>query len=59
MTTDIEDVIEAAQRHGVDSDPGHEVGDLQNVLRAAWELMTEEQRLLLITSNTVQIVLEG
>lgn len=41
---DIEAYIDAAKNHGADSDPDHEVGDLQDYLRAMWSLLTEEQR---------------
>lgn len=41
----LEVLIEAAKQHGEDSEPDHEVGDLQDFLRAMWELLTPEQRL--------------
>ena len=41
---DIEDVLDAAQRHGEASEPDMEVGDLQVVLRHAWTLLSEEQQ---------------
>ncbi len=44
LLTDIEVVIAAAEQHGQDDDPDHEVGDLQAALRLAWELFTPEQR---------------
>lgn len=38
----LETFIEAAHAHGMNSDePDHEVGDLQELLRAAWELLSE------------------
>ncbi len=40
----IEDVLAAAKAHGQISEPDHEVGDLQDVLRACWGIMTPEQR---------------
>jgi hypothetical protein len=36
-------IITKAQQHGEDSDPDHEVGDLQDSLRAALSLMTSNQ----------------
>lgn len=42
---DVETYIEAATYHGECSDPEHEVGDLQDYLRRAWELMSAEQRM--------------
>jgi hypothetical protein len=31
--------------HGEDSEGDHEVGALQDLFRAAWDLMTEEQKI--------------
>jgi len=41
---DIEHYIRAAEQHGIDDDPDHEVGDLQDHLRDMWNLLTPEQR---------------
>ena len=41
---DVEFYIEAAQQHGEDSEPDHEVGDLQDFLRAMWAVLSVEQR---------------
>ena len=41
---DIETYINAAFLHGSDSKPEHELGDLQDLLRLAWSLMTPDQR---------------
>lgn len=43
-TTSIEAYLDAAKTHGEDSEPDHEVGDLQQYLRAAWAIMTPEQQ---------------
>lgn len=41
----VEDIIQAAQQHGEESEPDHEVGDLQDALRLAWiKLSPEAQR---------------
>lgn len=56
--SDIETYIEAARQHGEDDDPGHEVGDLQDMLRAAWELMAPEQKQALIRSPACQLCLQ-
>jgi hypothetical protein len=37
--------LDAAQQHGEDSEPDHEVGDLQDLLRTMWSLLTPEQLL--------------
>lgn len=42
----IETFIKAAEEHGCNSDPDHEVGDLQSFLRAAWALMSADQKRL-------------
>jgi hypothetical protein len=45
MTTpDIEVVLEAAKLHGEDSDPDHEVGDLQDFARLCWKRLTPDQK---------------
>lgn len=49
--TNIEDLIHAARQHGLEDDPDHEVGDLQDILRAAWEIMTPDQRTALMQSG--------
>jgi hypothetical protein len=41
---DIEQLIDAARAHGEDSEADHEVGDLQEVLRACWSQMTHAAR---------------
>lgn len=49
----LEIYIDAAKQHGEDSEPVHEVGDLQSFLRSAWELFTPEQKLVFATRSTV------
>jgi hypothetical protein len=44
MSKTIDDILRSAEQHDIDSEPDHEVGDLQNALRIAWEEMTSEQR---------------
>jgi len=36
----VEKLIVAADNHGEDDDPDHTVGDLQGLLRRAWEIMS-------------------
>lgn len=38
------EVFVAARRHGRASDPDHEVGDLQDALRIAWQMLTPAER---------------
>lgn len=42
--TGIEDMIDDAARHGRDSDPDHEVGDLQALVRVLWGALTPAAR---------------
>jgi hypothetical protein len=40
----LEKLLEAAAAHGKRSEPDHEVGDLQDILRSCWQLLTSEQQ---------------
>ena len=40
----LQDILDAAERHGQESEPGHEVGDLQDMLRYTWSILTEGQK---------------
>jgi len=53
----IEAYIEAAEQHGLDDDPDHEVGDLQDLLRKAWEYMPEEARQRFVADERVREIL--
>ena len=55
----IEFYLDAAVAHGVDSEPEHEVGDLQDHLRTLWGLLTKEQRLQFALTESVQQTLDG
>jgi len=55
----VEDLIGFAEKHGEDSEPDHEVGDLQDLLRAAWRLMTPEQRREMLIDASVSNVVES
>lgn len=52
-------LIEAAEQHGIDSEPDHEVGDLQTFFVACWCVMTPQQRLRALDGPEVRDVLEG
>jgi hypothetical protein len=41
---DLEALFALARRHGEHDDPDHEVGDLQDLCRALWGLLTPGQR---------------
>lgn len=53
-----EGYIAAAAVHGLASDPRHEIGDLQAMLRAALGLMTTKQRVRWAETQAVSEVLE-
>ena len=55
---DVESLIEAARNYGTD-DPEQEIEALQNLLRAAWNLMTERQQASLLQSDEALTVLEA
>lgn len=56
----LEKVFTAADRHGEDTgEPDHTVGDLHDVLRAAWELMSPAQRVSLMATDAVRDTLGG
>jgi hypothetical protein len=49
----------AAFVHGEDSEGDHEVGDLQDLFRAAWSLMTEEQKVDFLFTDQAKTVLSA
>jgi hypothetical protein len=54
---DVEDLIGAAQTYAA-GDPDQEIAVLQDLLRAAWGLMTERQQSDLADSDEAQTVLQ-
>lgn len=54
----VDNIMAAASAHAESGEPDHEVGDLQSVLRAAWELMTLKQRQQLCEHASVKAVFE-
>ena len=40
----LEALLAAAEEHGLESEPDHEVGDLQDLLRACWSRLGEADR---------------
>jgi len=54
----IDKVIESAYRHGWLSEPDHEVGDLQEVVRGLWKLLTPTQRKTFASSQHWQTFIE-
>jgi len=61
MTYDqkLQAILDAAQTHGSESEPDHEVGDLQDALQAAWDLMSNEQRDQLMEQHEIKELLEN
>ena len=55
---DDEFYIKTAEAHGEDY-PDHEVGDLQELFRAAWSILSPEQRVVFATSPDVHRTLDG
>jgi hypothetical protein len=56
---DADTYTHAAFVHGEDSEGDHEVGDLQDLFRAAWELMTEEQKIDFLFTDQAKAVLSA
>jgi hypothetical protein len=56
---DVDTYTHAAFVHGEESEGDHEVGDLQDLLRAAWDLMTEEQRINFLFTDEAKAVLSA
>lgn len=56
----LEKLFTAADRHGEDTgEPDHTVGDLQDLLRSAWEIMTPAQRMALMATDAARNTLDG
>lgn len=56
---DADTYTHAAYGHGEDSEGDHEVGDLQDLFRAAWGLMTEEQKVDFLFTDQAKAVLSA
>jgi hypothetical protein len=54
-----ESLLEAARLHGENSEPDHEVGDLQTLFVACWSVMSPEQRALALVDTDVLFMLDG
>ena len=52
-------LLECAVAHGENSEPDHEVGDLQDLLVACWSVMSPAQRGLALSEPRVQAVMDG
>ena len=56
---DLSFYMDAARVHGEDSEPDHEVGDLQTYMQVMWELLTPEQRKAFALNEQVHDTLDG
>jgi hypothetical protein len=57
MATDLlEKLLAGAAAHAEASDPDHEVGDLQDILRSCWKRLTAEQQREVYDENEDVIV---
>jgi hypothetical protein len=56
---DADTYTHAAFVHGENSEGGHEIGDLQDLFRAAWDLMTEEQKIDFLFTDQAKAVLSA
>lgn len=55
----IERLLELAALHGLDSEPDHEVGDLQDLLRAVWKLLPLPRMATLMKSEEMRQLRES
>lgn len=55
----VETYVSAAETHGGFEDPDHEVGDLQQLLTAAFSMLTTDQRAAFFLKTDVRAVLVG
>lgn len=58
LNENLERVLEAAQAHGEEDDPEHEIGDLQGVIHAMWSVLTDDQKETVLAHDDVRDVLE-
>jgi hypothetical protein len=56
---ELRDLLGFATAHGEASEPDHEVGDLQDMLTVAWNLMTDSQKQQFFSSPEVEQVVES
>lgn len=45
---DLERILAAAEKHGMAGDPDMEVGDLQQLARDLWKILTPDQRKMFV-----------
>lgn len=55
----LEKLLKAADNHGEDAgEPDHTVGDLQDLLRCAWDIMSVSQKIQFLKSDEVDSLVE-
>lgn len=55
----LECLLNVAKNHGDDSEPDHEVGDLQDLLRPMWAGLTPQQQRAYLASEAVATMISG
>lgn len=59
MSKILEILFKAADDHGEDTgEPDHSIGDLQDLFREAWSILTTDQKTQLLLSESVQDLLD-
>jgi len=58
MKSILEKLFAAADNHSEDSGEDHTVGDLQDIITAAWDILTPEQRRQLLQTDAVESTVE-
>jgi len=58
MKSILEKLFDAADNHSEDSGEDHTVGDLQDIVTAAWGILTPEQKRHLLQSDAVETLLD-
>lgn len=51
----LEKLIEAARQHGLKSDPDHEVGDLQDILRTCWKYLKPVDQMAVYVQHRAKV----
>jgi len=53
MTASLLDrLLDAAEAHGKESEPDHEVGDLRDILHSCWQQLSSDQRRAVFDSHS-------
>jgi len=55
----INKLIQAAENHGKDGNPQHQVGDLEGMLRLCWSMLSVQAQHDLLAKDEVQVIIEA